>query len=124
MQALHLGGAVWKHCCKTPIILSAVASSPQLLLSSRGHAHLHYLTGAVAASATAAQQTQSPHANALMSHYEDLIQSKSLKPDVQQKACVVQLSALCNQLQAYSHSVDEFEAQSDKYQASLLKWLF
>ena len=117
---------MWKHCCETPGFVSVVASSPQFLLSSWSHTHLHHLTGAAAASASAAaaQQAQSPPANALVSHYEDLVQSKSLKPDVQQRACVVQLSALCDQLQAYSRRVDDFEALSDKYQASLLQKLF
>ena len=124
MQTLHLtalGGIALKHCCKNPTFLSFVASSPHVLLSSWGHAHLHHST--VAASAAAAHQGQTLHANALISHYKELVQSNSLKPDVQQRACIVQLSALCDQLQAYSHRVDEFEAQSDKYQASLLKML-
>lgn len=85
----------------------------------------HGIAGTPASAATPPASAQQPciasHTNALMMHYEELVQSQSLKPDAQQRACIAQLNILCNQLMAYSHKVDNFEEESEQYQASCMQ---
>lgn len=61
-------------------------------------------------------------AGALLHKYRKLVDSQELKPDMQQLACVQQLSRLCDQLSEYNTHVEQFQVVCLKYMVCCAVW--